>query len=65
MPQGNETKSIKEAATRLVLDLPESAGWDDLMYEIFVRKKIDAGMIDLIEGRKHDHASIRSEFGTL
>ena len=63
MPQADEKKSIKEAASRLVRDLPDSAGWDELMYEILVRQKIDAGIADLREGRTYDHASIRSEFG--
>jgi hypothetical protein len=46
-----------------VRQLPNSASWDDLMYEILVRQKIEAGLADLRDGRKHDHASIRSEFG--
>lgn len=54
--------SIKKAAAKLVRQLPESANWDDLMYQILVRQKIEAGLADLHEGRKHDHASIRSEF---
>lgn len=55
--------SVKEAAARLVRELPESATWDDLMCKILVRQKIEAGQADLRDGRKHDHASIRSEFG--
>ena len=55
--------SIKKAAARLVRDLPESATWDDLMYEILVRQKIEAGLADLEGGRKHSHQSIREEFG--
>jgi Tfp pilus assembly protein PilO len=55
--------SIKKAATQLIRQLPESASWDDLMYEILVRQKIEAGLTDLQEGRTHDHASIRAEFG--
>jgi hypothetical protein len=47
----------------LVRDLPDTASWDDLMYEILVRQKIEAGMDDLRKGRKHGHESIRSEFG--
>jgi hypothetical protein len=64
MPGANESKpSIKKAAARLVRQLPESASWDDLMYEILVRQKIEAGLADLDGGRKHSHASIRKEFG--
>jgi len=63
MPSAEKDTSIKKAAARLVRQLPDSASWDDLMYEILVRQKIEAGLADLREGRKHDHASIRSEFG--
>jgi hypothetical protein len=55
--------SIKKAAALLVCQLPDTASWDDLMYEILVRQKIDAGLADLRDGRVHDHAAIRTEFG--
>jgi hypothetical protein len=55
--------SVKKAAARLVRELPESANWDDLMYQILVRQKIEAGLEDLSEGRTHEHAAIRREFG--
>lgn len=63
MSSAGKKPSIKKAAARLVRELPETANWDDLMYEILVRQKIEAGLADLEEGRKHDHASIRHEFG--
>ena len=59
----NSITSVKKAAAKLVRDLPESASWDDLMYEILVRQKIESGLADLKSGRKHTHASIRKEFG--
>jgi hypothetical protein len=55
--------SVKKAAARLIRELPESASWDDLMYQIIVRQKIEAGLEDLRVGRVHDHRDIRSEFG--
>ena len=63
MSAAEKNTSIKKAAARLVRELPETASWDDLMYEILVRQKIEAGLTDLKDGRKHDHASIRREFG--
>ena len=63
MASAEKDTSIKKAAARLVRQLPESASWDDLMYEILVRQKIEAGLADLHAGRKHDNAAIRSEFG--
>lgn len=55
--------TIKLEASRLVSALPDSVSWDDLMYQIYVRQKIEAGLADLESGRKHTHASIRKEFG--
>ncbi len=59
----NAPKSIKAAAARLVRQLPDSASWDDLMYEILVRQKIETGLAHLKAGRSHDHADIVKEFG--
>lgn len=59
--KANATK-IKTTAARLVRDLPDTASWDDLMYQIFVRQKIESGLADLQAGRKHSHASILKEF---
>jgi predicted transcriptional regulator len=42
---------VREEAKRLVEDLPEGATWDDLMYRIYVRQKIDQGLNDAQEGR--------------
>lgn len=62
MPAG-KTPTIKSAAARLVRELPDSASWDDLMHQIYVRQKIEAGRADLRSGRKHSHASVRKEIG--
>lgn len=59
----NSENSVKEAAAQLVRELPESASWDDLMYQILVRQKIESGIADLEAGRTHSHALIREEFG--
>jgi len=39
-------RSIKEEAHRLVGQLSEDATWDDLMYQIYVRQNIEAGLAD-------------------
>ena len=56
-------RSVKTEAMRLVRDLPASSSWDDVMYRIYVRQKIDAGLSDLRAGRVHSHAAVRKEFG--
>ena len=56
-------KSVKSEAIKLVRGLSKSSTWDDLMYRIYVRQKIETVISDLRNGRVHSHASIRKEFG--
>jgi hypothetical protein len=55
--------SIKIQARRLIDKLPATASWDDVMYQMYVRQKIEAGLADLTAGKRHTHASIKREFG--
>ena len=59
---GAKSSRIKTAAIKLVRGLPASSTWDDLMYRIYVRQKIEAGLTDFQAGRVHTHAAIRKEF---
>jgi len=43
--------TAKQQAIETVKKLPDKATWDDIMYEICVRKKIDAGIQAADEGR--------------
>ena len=38
--------NIKEEARKLVDKLPENSTWDDLMYQIYVRQTVEAGLED-------------------
>jgi predicted transcriptional regulator len=53
---------VKTKAIKLVRDLRASSTPDDLIYRIYVRQKIEAGLADVRSGRIHTHASIRKEF---
>lgn len=55
--------NIKGRALRLVRTLPANATWDDVMYSLYVRQKIETGLADIGAGRTHGHDSIRKEFG--
>ena len=46
----------------LVKQLPKECTWDDVMYEIFVRQKIDAGLKDADAGRTILHEQVFQEF---
>ena len=56
-----DTHSIKPDARQLVESLPESATWDDLAYEVYVRQTIAIGMAEADAGRtvSHDEAIAR------
>ncbi len=54
--------SVRTKAIKLVRGLSPSSSWDDLMYRIYVRQKIEAGLADFRSGRVHTHSAIRKEF---
>jgi hypothetical protein len=58
-----ETEAIKTEAKRIVDQLPEKATWEDLMYRLYVRQAIEAGLDDSAQGRTHSTEEIRQEFG--
>lgn len=58
-----ETGNIKEQVHQLLNTLPESATWEDLMYRIYVRQAIEAGLKDSNEGRTVDVKEVRNRFG--
>jgi len=58
-----QTESIKQEAYRILDKLPEEATWDDLMYQIYVRQTIEAGIKDSDEGRTVDIKEVRKRFG--
>jgi hypothetical protein len=55
--------AIKNEARRLVEQLPEDATWDDLIYEIYVRQAIEAGLKDCREGRTIPVSEVRRRLG--
>jgi predicted transcriptional regulator len=60
----SDLPNIKADARLLVEGLPDSATWDDLAYEVYVRQAIEIGLADANTGRFVDHdeamARIRS-----
>ncbi len=53
---------IKKEAKRLMEKLSADATWDDLMYEIYVRQAIEAGLTDSATGRTLDVQEVRVKF---
>ena len=57
------THDLKTAAHQLIDALPSNATWDDLMYRVYVRQCIDAGLEDAKNGRIIDLEDVRKQFG--
>jgi predicted transcriptional regulator len=58
-----EAQNIKEEARRLIDKLSDNATWDDLMYEIYVRQAVEAGLADSEAGRVISVEQVRQRFG--
>lgn len=58
-----QTEGIKEQARRLLESLPDSATWEDLIYQIYVRQAIEAGIRDSNQGKTVDVKEVRRRFG--
>lgn len=51
----------KQAARQLLDHLPDQASWDDIMYELYVKEKIEAGLADIKAGRTIPHEQLKAE----
>ncbi len=52
----------KEEAKRLIERLPENASWDDIMYELYVKKKLSESLKAANEGRIVSHEEVKKRF---
>ena len=55
--------SIKEAAYRLVDQLPDDATWDDLMRKAYEQQAIESGLADSEAGRVTGVEAVRKRYG--
>lgn len=58
-----QIENVKEKAHQLLNNLPDSATWEDLMYRIYVREAIEAGLKDSDQGKTVDVTEVRKKFG--
>jgi predicted transcriptional regulator len=53
---------VKESLVELVQRLPEECTWDDVMYQIYVRQKIEESIQEADEGKLIPHEEVFREF---
>jgi predicted transcriptional regulator len=57
-----EMSTVKEQAKKLIEQLPDDATWKDLLYEVYVRQEIEAGLRDLDAGRVMSQEDVEKRF---
>jgi len=53
--------TAKESARNIIDHLPDQATWDDIMYELYVKQKIEEGLADIEAGRTIPHEQVKAE----
>jgi predicted transcriptional regulator len=53
--------TAKQAAREIIDHLPDQATWDDIMYELYVKEKIEQGLADIDAGRTVPHERVKAE----
>ena len=54
--------TAKDEAIKTITRLPDEASWDEIMYEIYVRQKIENGLRAAEEGRTISHEEVKEMF---
>jgi predicted transcriptional regulator len=56
-----DMSAVRDEARKVIDKLPDGISWDDVIYEMYVRKKISEGLKAADEGRmvSHDEAKKR------
>lgn len=57
------TSNLKQQAHELIDKLPDSAGWDDVVYEMVTRREIELGLADSESNRTTSVEDVAKEFG--
>jgi predicted transcriptional regulator len=54
--------TAKEEAIKTISRLPEEASWDEIMYKIYVKRKIEEGLKAADEGHTISHEEVKELF---
>ena len=55
--------TVRDEARRIVEGLADDATWDDLLYEIYVRQSVEAGLEDVRAGRLLSSDEVKQKLG--
>jgi predicted transcriptional regulator len=55
------SQTAKKSAQQILDQLPEDADWDRIMYELYVKQKIEQGLKAAAEGRVISHEEVKRQ----
>ena len=53
--------TAKEAAREVLERLSDQVTWNDIMYELYVKQKLETGLADIEAGRTVPHQQLKAE----
>ena len=59
----SKADTVKAKARELIEQLPDNATWEDVAYEIAVRRSIERGLADLDAGRTYTSEALLESLG--
>jgi predicted transcriptional regulator len=54
--------TARDEAIKAISGLPEEASWEEIMYKIYVKRKIEEGLKAADEGRTVPHEEVKEMF---
>ena len=55
----NRVSQVKDAAIKIIENLPDQATLDDIMYQLYVKKKIDLSLKAAEDGKVYSHEDVK------
>jgi len=57
----NFMATAKDAAREILEQLSDQVTWNDIMYELYVKQKLETGLEDIESGRTVSHQQLKAE----
>ena len=54
--------TARDEAIKTISRMPEEVSWDEIMYQIYVKRKIEEGLKAADEGRTVSHEEVKKMF---
>lgn len=59
-----QSQTIKQTARELIDDLPDQATWDDVMYAVYIKQKLERSLLAAEQGKITSQEDAKKRFLT-